>query len=108
LSKVRLLVLLAASGLGLSCSGSHVAPPDWLPATPDARADFDTFAVRCSKCHSLARPLDSGIDDDEYWRIYVDKMRRQPGSGISPTDAMAALRFLHLYALEQRRRTRTP
>ncbi len=67
--------------------------------TPRLRA----LARRCSKCHSLSRPLGSGITDDAVWIAYVDKMRRQPGSGISPQDAGPILRFLHYYSSEQRR-----
>ena len=71
---------------------------------PEAvRPDYQLFARRCSKCHSLARPLGSGITDDEVWIAYVNRMRRQPGSGISPQDATPILRFLHYYASEQRR-----
>jgi hypothetical protein len=66
----------------------------------DVRADYDLFAQRCSKCHSLARPLSSGIDDDDYWVIYVARMRRQPGSGISQDDTVVILRFLHYYSVE--------
>ena len=99
-----LLLLVVAACAALSCTAGHPPVPEWLPATPETRADYDVFAERCSKCHSLARPLNSGIDDDEYWKLYVAKMRRQPGSGISLTDAQATLRFLHFYALEQRRK----
>lgn len=72
------------------------------------RADYTVFAQRCSKCHSLARPLESGIDSDEYWRMYVERMRRQPGSGISVADTVPILRFLHAYSLEVRRRKGEP
>ena len=72
--------------------------------SPSDAADYALFALRCSKCHSLARPLNSGIDRDDYWRLYVAKMRRQPGSGISVEDSVAILRFLHLYSIEQRRK----
>jgi hypothetical protein len=71
--------------------------------TPDLRADYQVFAQRCSKCHSLARPLNSGIDTDEYWQIYVTRMRRQPASGISLADTVPILRFLHAYSIAQRR-----
>ena len=67
------------------------------------RADYALFANRCSKCHSLARPLTSNITDDEQWVLYVNRMRRQPGSGISRTDQEGILRFLKYYAVELRR-----
>lgn len=67
-----------------------------LPA--DIRPDYALFARRCSKCHQLARPLGSGIRDDAEWADYVERMRRQPGSGISPAETKPILRFLHYYS----------
>jgi hypothetical protein len=67
-----------------------------LPA--EVQPDYAVFARRCSKCHQLARPLGSGIHDDARWADYVDRMRRQPGSGISPADTRPILRFLHYYS----------
>jgi hypothetical protein len=75
-----------------------IGPIDALP--PPVRADYEVFAQRCSKCHSLARPLSSGIEDDSYWRMYVTRMRRQPGSGISIEDTVKILRFLSYYSRE--------
>ncbi len=88
----------------LGCSKRPAEGLDVATLPPDSRADYAVFARRCSKCHSLARPLNSGITDDEAWRMYVARMRRQPGSGINDEDAVVILRFLHVYALEQRRR----
>jgi hypothetical protein len=72
------------------------------------RADYEVFAERCSKCHSLARPLNSGISDDHYWRFYVEKMRRQPGSGITEADKAPILRFLHWYSESQKTKDDSP
>ncbi len=73
-----------------------------LPA--EVRGDYDLFARRCSKCHALSRPLDSGITSDAYWVTYVDKMHHMPGSGISDEDEVAILRFLKVYAARERAR----
>ena len=78
--------------------------PMQLPA--DTRGDYAVFARRCSKCHSLARALNSGIDADSGWIAYVTRMRRQPGSGIAPSDVAPILRFLHYYTLSRPRRGR--
>ena len=102
-----LFVTVVLAGLGAAaagCSGGLAGEPQADALSPDARADYTLFTLRCSKCHSLARPLNSGIDSDEYWQLYVAKMRRQPGSGISAEDAVAILRFLHRYSVEQRRK----
>jgi hypothetical protein len=97
-------VLAGVLSLALpACSGDRSEEVE-LARRADAHDDYRVFAARCSKCHSLARPLNSGIDDDEHWRRYVARMRRQPGSGISEEDTVAILRFLHLYSVELRRR----
>jgi hypothetical protein len=94
------------SGLLAGCGSSEHArdglDPSRFPA--DVRADYEVFARRCSKCHSLSRPLNSGIDDDAYWAAYVARMRRQPSSGISHQDELTVLRFLHFYSLEQKQK----
>ena len=74
--------------------------PSTLPESQ--RADYAIFAQRCSKCHALSRPLNAGITDDAYWAMYVARMRRQPASGISESDEVAVLRFLHYYSAEQK------
>jgi hypothetical protein len=95
-------LLLSISGCGSSATHSEGLEPATLPV--ELRADYAVFAQRCSKCHSLARPLNSGISDENYWSLYVARMRRQPGSGISQEDAGPILRFLHYYSVEQLRR----
>ena len=91
---------LSASGLVLFVATCRHDPPRFEGLDPrqmpeEVRSDYALFAQRCSKCHSLARPLQSGITGDEYWADYVERMRRQPGSGISREDAALILRFLH-------------
>jgi hypothetical protein len=93
----------ATSAIG-GCTGERTPEPETPVMTSEAMADYELFAVRCSKCHSLARPLSAGIADDEYWKAYVEKMRRQPGSGISVEDSVAILRFLHVYSMDLKRR----
>lgn len=91
--------------LSLACGPMHGSDEvDLAKVPPELRDDYALFAQRCSKCHSLARPLESGIDDDEYWKRYVERMRRQPGSGISPEDEVPILRFLHYFSEEQKKK----
>ncbi len=102
--KIIPIVLCLSLSVLLGCSGERSVEPEVASLSPDVRADYAVFAVRCSKCHSLARPLNSGIDDDEYWKAYVAKMRRQPGSGISVDDSVAILRYLHVFSIELRKK----
>lgn len=69
---------------------------------PDVQDAYRLFAARCSRCHTLARPLNSGITDPRHWRLYVSRMRRQSGSGISQNDAQTILVFLDYYAEQVR------
>ena len=97
------LVALSLSAVG--CEAHET--PEGLRASSlpeEVRNDYEIFEQRCSKCHSLARPLQSGITDDGFWKEYVERMRRQPGSGISPSDEEPILRFLHYYSIEEKRR----
>lgn len=61
----------------------------------ELKPDFECFAVHCSKCHQLSRALNAHITSVEHWDRYVARMKRTPGSGISPREAPSILRFLH-------------
>jgi hypothetical protein len=90
-------VLFAAVSAGAtSCAGARFGTEGIDVATVPAslRADYDVFADRCSRCHTLARPLNSGFTTMRDWRNYVARMRRQPGSGITEDDTVKILRFL--------------
>jgi len=93
----RAALVAAVLAAGCATAGRDGLDAAQLPA--DIRPDYAVFARRCSKCHQLARPLGSGIHDDAVWADYVDRMRRQPGSGISRGDTGPILRFLHYYSV---------
>jgi hypothetical protein len=97
---VRMSIALWFSVLVLWGASCRYEPPrveglDPKSMPEEVRADYALFALRCSKCHSLARPLQSGITDDNYWAEYVERMRRQPGSDITLEETVPILRFLH-------------
>ncbi len=102
---LRSLIAAAAATVVIvgapACHRGEGLDPSKMPES--IRADYDVFAHKCSKCHSLARPLSANITDDEQWVLYVNRMRRQPASGISYTDQEAILRFLRYYAADLRR-----
>jgi hypothetical protein len=97
-------LLLGLCGLALAACGPSTEGLDVAQLPPGIQPDYQVFAQRCSKCHSLARPLESGISDDEFWRQYVERMRKQPASGINKDDEAVILRFLHYYSAETRRK----
>jgi len=99
------MLLLIALILGCACAATAASEGlDPAQLTAEIRGDYAVFAQRCSKCHSLARPLYSTIDHDSWWEAYVNRMRRQPGSGIAPGDVAPILRFLHYYTQTRPRR----
>lgn len=95
---IALAILVGSAG---ACSRKESLDPSTMPE--NIRADYALFAQRCSKCHTLARPLNANITDDDQWVMYVNRMRRQPASGISLEDQDGILRFLRYYAAELRR-----
>jgi hypothetical protein len=102
--RLRFAVIALAAAAAAACNASTLERGEGLDPSsvpPEQQADYALFAQRCSKCHSLARPLNSGITEDSFWRMYVDRMRRQPGSGISEQDTVPILRFLHWYSQSQ-------
>jgi hypothetical protein len=103
---MRLLAVISLAGAVVAVSCASWVREGLDPATmPEpVRPDYALFAERCSKCHSLARPLTSGIDEDSYWVSYVARMRRQPASGISEEDTVGILRFLHYFSIEEKRK----
>ena len=60
---------------------------------PNMQESYKTFGQKCSRCHTLARPINSKFAA-EAWRRYVYKMMRKPGSGLTPKTADMIVEFL--------------
>lgn len=60
---------------------------------PKMREYYQLFAKRCSRCHTLARPINSSFAAEE-WKKYVQQMMRKPGSGLTPKTASQITEFL--------------
>jgi hypothetical protein len=94
-------VLAVLAALMPSCAGtSSVRRGDTIDVSKypkDVQDAYQVFAVRCSRCHTLARPLNARIRDPEHWVRYVTRMRRNQSSGINAKDAQIILRFLLYY-----------
>jgi hypothetical protein len=68
----------------------------WIDVTaypPEQQKSYALFAQKCSKCHTLARPINSSLQGGD-WSAYVSRMSRKAGSGISPRDGDVILSFL--------------
>jgi hypothetical protein len=104
---VALVSAAALTTLALG-SGAHAEAPatfaaDSGPAKVEVSAfpgevqeAYGLFAARCSRCHTLARAINTNLSP-ESWKLYVKKMMSKPGSGISPDDGKTIYRFLAFY-----------
>ena len=85
---IQTIMLLAPLAL-LAQQSNVVLPQDKGPDKIDVsaypaeqQANFKLFAGKCSKCHTIARPLNTMMTRDE-WSRYVKRMMHKPNSGIS-------------------------
>jgi hypothetical protein len=65
------------------------------PAEEQAR--YPLFVSKCSKCHTLARPINTRFEAPR-WKQYAKKMIRRPNSGINEEQAQELFAFLKYYA----------
>jgi len=79
----------------------RLASFDSGPATIDVstysaemQENYKVFAVKCSQCHTLARPINSDYALPDEWSRYVKRMMRKPGSGINPKEGKQIYEFL--------------
>ena len=61
--------------------------------SPDLQKDYKTFTDKCSKCHTIARPINTSMTRAE-WERYVKRMMHKPNSGISDSQGKAIFEFL--------------
>ncbi len=99
---------LMISGLAAQMKGheGHVGedktfPSDNGPDTIDVskypaeqQANYKVFTEKCSKCHTLARPINSPFALPEEWQAYVTKMMRKKRSGIDKDSVKSIVEFL--------------
>lgn len=97
--KLALLILLLGVAACVGGAGRRGGLPEVeVQQMPEQVAlSYRLFALRCSRCHTLSRPLNASITDYSHWEQYVTRMRRHAGSGISKRDADQILVFLKYY-----------
>lgn len=94
-------VTLLASPLALVAQSSNVTlPQDKGPAKIDVSSypapmqkSYKVFVDKCSKCHTIARPVNTTMTKDE-WARYVKRMMHKPNSGISDNQGKEIFEFL--------------
>ena len=60
---------------------------------PNMQEYYQLFANKCSRCHTLARPINSEFAGDA-WKGYVQRMMGKPGSGLTSKTAAQITEFL--------------
>jgi hypothetical protein len=85
---IQIMMLLAPLSL-VAQTSNVVLPQDKGPDKIDVSAypapmqsAYKLFSSKCSKCHTIARPLNTMMKRDE-WERYVKRMMHKPNSGIS-------------------------
>lgn len=58
---------------------------------------YDMYAVKCAKCHPLARSVNARFSASE-WKRYMKRMIRRPNSGINEEQAAAIYDFLKYHS----------
>jgi hypothetical protein len=54
----------------------------------------DVFSMKCSKCHTLARPINAPFALPEEWQAYVTCMQHKKRSGVDADSAKKIIEFL--------------
>lgn len=94
------LALISAPLLLVAQSSNVTLPQDKGPGKidvgsypPDQQKAYKLFDSKCSKCHTIARPINTTMTKEE-WERYVKRMMHKPNSGISDSQGKAIFEFL--------------
>ena len=100
---VTIVILFLSVLLGLFVfylSKTHQFKADSGPAFIDVsnypaemQKKYHIFVNKCSRCHTLARPINSGFTAEQ-WPSYVQKMKLKTGSGLTDKTANQITDFL--------------
>src|SRR5271165_2560452 len=108
---IQRIMMLAPLALAAQTS-NVVLPQDKGPDKIDIsaypapmQANYKLFTTKCSKCHTIARPMNTMMKRDE-WERYVKRMMHKPNSGIS--DAQGKLIFDFLVYDQTERKDKNP
>ena len=96
---IQRLIILAPLAL-VAQTSNVVLPQDKGPDKIDVgaypapqQAAYKVFSTKCSKCHTIARPINTMMKRDE-WERYVKRMMHKPNSGISDAQGKQIFEFV--------------
>jgi mono/diheme cytochrome c family protein len=97
---LTMTLALASMPLAVAQTSNVTLPQDKGPAKIDVaaypaemQAGYKLFAAKCSKCHTIARPINTMMTKAE-WERYVKRMMHKPNSGISDKQGKDIFEFL--------------
>ncbi|MCZ6680398.1 MAG: hypothetical protein O7E52_24470 [Candidatus Poribacteria bacterium] len=97
---IGLMVIITVSLVNMPQATVKTFPADKGPNfidvssyPPQMQEYYKIFEQKCSRCHTLARPINSKFAGED-WRKYVYKMMRKPGSGLTPKTAEQIIELL--------------
>lgn len=108
------ILIVAAALTAVLWTGSARADDPTYPADngPDSidvskfpkeqQENYKVFSEKCSRCHTLARPINTSVAAPQDWKATVEKMRRKPRSGISD-DAQKQIADFLVYNASQKK-----
>ena len=64
---------------------------------PEMQQAYAMYAVKCAKCHPLARSVNARFSAQD-WKRYMKKMIRRPNSGCNEEQAAKVYEFLKYYS----------
>lgn len=101
------IVLVLSTSVAWSQPGRDSGPDtiDVFDYPKEIRESYVIFANKCSKCHSLARPINARINSARWWKRYVRKMMRKPGSGINAKSGKRIYGFLVYQMVQAKKRS---
>lgn len=59
----------------------------------EIKENYKVFVERCSKCHTLARAINSDFALEDDWERYIKRMMRRAAGMITPEDAQKIFDF---------------
>ena len=60
----------------------------------DMKTKYKVFADKCSKCHTIARPINCEFALEDEWERYIKRMMNKAGTLISADDGKQIFEFL--------------
>ena len=106
---VSAMAIVAFAGLTAGLRGQEKEPPldpriaaydkgpnkiDVSKYTKEMQDKYKLFSTKCSKCHTLARPINSDYVLEDEWERYVKRMMKNAGTFITADDGKAIYEFL--------------